>query len=171
MVYLDKDTLIPLSKQIFAVAGQEYNRSSDFFEKNIRNYEYETILALGMEALTYDDIVLINAPFTREVRDKAYMSALRARLAEKGALLVVVWVVTDPEVCRARMQERNSSRDTWKLAHWAEYSSKLDFSIPSLLQDPGVTDRLLLFYNSSDAEYEASMKRILAELEETEEQA
>lgn len=30
MVYLDKDTLIVLSKQIFKVANQEYNRSSDF---------------------------------------------------------------------------------------------------------------------------------------------
>ena len=29
-VYLDKDTLITLSKQIFVVAGEEYNRSSDF---------------------------------------------------------------------------------------------------------------------------------------------
>ena len=27
VVYLDKDTLIPLSKKIFEVAGEEYNRS------------------------------------------------------------------------------------------------------------------------------------------------
>ena len=40
-VYLDKDSLIVLSKQIFVVANQEYNRSSDFFEENIRNYEYD----------------------------------------------------------------------------------------------------------------------------------
>ena len=31
VVYLDKDTLILLSKQIFAAAGQPYNRSSRFF--------------------------------------------------------------------------------------------------------------------------------------------
>ena len=80
VVYLDKDTLIPLSKQIFAVAGQPYNRSSDFFEANIRDYEYEVILALGFEALNYDDTVLINAPFSREVRDAAYMRALRDKL-------------------------------------------------------------------------------------------
>ena len=30
VVYLDKDTLIPLSKQIFAVAHQPYDRSSAF---------------------------------------------------------------------------------------------------------------------------------------------
>ena len=39
VVYLDKDTLIVLSKQIFAVAGQPYDRSSRFFEEQIRNYE------------------------------------------------------------------------------------------------------------------------------------
>ena len=44
IVYLDKDTLIGLSKQIFVVAGEEYNRSSDFFQKNIRDYEYNVIL-------------------------------------------------------------------------------------------------------------------------------
>ena len=69
VVYLDKDTLITLSKQIFVVAGQPYDRSSDFFEKNIRDYEYECVVDLAMEALDYDDIVLINAPFTQEIRD------------------------------------------------------------------------------------------------------
>lgn len=33
VVYLDKDTLIPLSNRVFAAAGEEINRSSDFFEK------------------------------------------------------------------------------------------------------------------------------------------
>ena len=37
VVYLDKDTLIMLSKHIFTVAGQPFDRSSDFFEQHIRN--------------------------------------------------------------------------------------------------------------------------------------
>ena len=65
VVYLDKDTLIPLSKQIFAVAHQPYDRSSIFFEKYIRDLEYRVVLDLAMEALEYDDIVLINAPLRR----------------------------------------------------------------------------------------------------------
>ena len=56
-VYLDKDTLIVLSKQIFVVAGEEYNRSSDFFQKNIRDYEYYCVLDLAFEALEYNDTV------------------------------------------------------------------------------------------------------------------
>lgn len=33
IVYMDKDTLIVLSKQIFVVAGEEYNRSSPFLRR------------------------------------------------------------------------------------------------------------------------------------------
>lgn len=167
VVYLDKDTLIPLSKQIFAVAGQEYDRSSEFFNRCIRDYEYETIVALALEALTYDDIVLINAPFTREIRDNAYISALKAKLAEKAASLVVVWVETSVEVCHRRMIERNSDRDTWKLAHWDDYIAGCDFSIPKALDDPKVKDDLLIFRNSSDEEFRASLKEIVGILEET----
>ena len=111
VVYLDKDTLIPLSNRVFAAAGEPVNRSSDFFEANIRDFEYEVIVNLALEALEYDDLVLINAPFTREVRDNAYIDALEKRLSEKNASLSIIWVETSVEVCRQRMIERNSERD------------------------------------------------------------
>lgn len=165
VVYLDKDTLIVLSKQIFVVANQEYNRSSDFFEKNIRDYEYAAIIDIAMEALEYEDIVLINAPFTREIRDAQYIADLRARLSEKDARLVVIWVDTDIEVCRQRMIKRNSDRDTWKLANWDKYIATVNFNIPEELDDPNCKDDLLIFKNSSDEEFEASMKEIIPILE------
>ncbi|HEX3017968.1 MAG TPA: AAA family ATPase [Caproicibacter sp.] len=167
VVYLDKDTLIPLSKQIFAVAGQEYNRSSEFFEKNIRDYEYQTIVALALEALNYDSIVLINAPFTREVRDQGYIQNLRTQLREKDASLVVIWVETSIEVCRQRMIARNSDRDAWKLSHWDEYVKTQNFSVPTALDDPAVKDDLLIFKNSSEEEFQESLKQTVAILEET----
>ena len=166
VVYLDKDTLIVLSRQIFAVANQEYNRSSDFFEKNIRDYEYDAIVALALEALEYDDIVLINAPFTREIRDEKYMADLKAKLALKNARLTVIWVKTDIDVCRQRMISRNSDRDTWKLAHWDEYISGINFEIPRELDDPKCKDDLLVFENSSQEEFDKSMEEILNIIEE-----
>ncbi len=165
VVYLDKDTLIVLSKQIFAVAHEEYNRSSEFFEKNIRDYEYAAIVNLALEALEYDDIVLINAPFTREVRDKSYMDNLRARLMEKSAKLIVIWVQTDVEVVKQRMIQRNSDRDSWKLANWDEYIAGVNFNIPKELDDPLCKDDLLVFNNSSENEYNQSMQEILGILE------
>lgn len=165
VVYLDKDTLIPLSKQIFRVAKKPYDRSSDFFEENIRDYEYDVILDLAFEALVYDDIVLINAPFTREIRDAEYIAKLKAKLATYGAKLVIIWVVTSPEVCRERMIRRNSDRDVYKITHWEQYVKTVDFSIPKELDDPDVNDDLLLFYNSSEAEYLKSMHDIIPILE------
>lgn len=159
IVYLDKDTLIVLSKQIFVVANEEYNRSSDFFEENVRNYEYEAIIDLALEALDYNDIALINAPFTREIRDLDYMNKLKEQLKSKNIELVVVWVETSVDVCKQRMIERDSDRDTWKLQNWDEYIAGCNFEVPT-----GI-DNLLIFKNSSKEEFEQSMKEIVNTLQ------
>ena len=166
VVYLDKDTLIPLSNVAYRVAGEEINRSSQFFEDNIRNVEYEVVLNLAFEALQYEDLVLINAPFTREIRDTEYMISLKNKLREYDAGLTVIWVQTNLEVCKQRMIDRNSERDTWKIEHWDEYIKTRDYSIPDNLKDPNVIDQFLIFKNSSDEEYEESMKEICDILQE-----
>ena len=155
IVYLDKDTLIGLSNQVFKVAGEENNRSSQFFEDNIRNTEYEVVIDLAMEAIEYCDTVLINAPFTREIRDLEYMDNFKKKLAEKDCQLVVIWVETDKEVCHQRMIERNSDRDTWKLAHWDEYIAGCNFEKPQ-----GIPE-LRLFKNSSMEEFNESMAELV----------
>lgn len=155
-VYLDKDTLIVLSKQIFKVANQEYNRSSDFFEAEIRDPEYDCVMELALEALEYNDTVFINAPYTREVRTPGYMEKMRQQLLKrKGAELVVVWVQCDVEVCRQRMIARNSDRDTWKLENWDEYVKGLDFSIPEGIKN------LFIFNNSSDSSVKESVDKAI----------
>jgi len=167
VVYLDKDTLIPLSKQIFVAAGEEYNRSSPFFEQFIRDFEYETVVDLALEALEYDDIVLINAPFSEEIRDKNYIQNLKKMLKAKNASLVIIWVVATLEVCKQRMIARNSDRDTWKLANWDEYIAGENFDIPTALDDPMVIDDLLIFKNSTNKEFNESLGQIIDILEET----
>ena len=165
VVYLDKDTLIPLSKQIFVAAGEEYNRSSPFFEKYIRDYEYIAIVDLALEALKYDDKALINAPFTQEIRDVDYMNSLKLKLKELNAKLTVIWIITEPEIVHQRMIERNSDRDIWKLENWDEYIKTVDFSIHSTIDDPNDDFDFLKFYNSSDEEYKESLERIVTLLE------
>jgi len=156
IVYLDKDSLIVLSKQIFAVAGEPYNRSSDFFEQHIRNFEYDAAFELAYEALNYNNTVLINAPFTREIRDNDYMRQLRAKLKSKGIKLVVIWVSCDPETCRKRMIARNSDRDTWKLEHWDEYIAGCDFSIPEIAAE--MQGDFLIVENSSNESFADSLE-------------
>lgn len=161
VVYLDKDTLITMSKVIYKVAGEPYDRSSEFFKKNIRDVEYDCVLELAFEALKYDDIVLINAPFTKEIRNSEWINNLRKKLVQMNTKLTIIWVQTDVEVCHRRMILRNSDRDTWKLENWDEYIKTVDYSIPKALDDPDVVDDLLIFENSSDEQYDKSMKYIL----------
>lgn len=146
-VYLDKDSVIVLSRRIFQAAGEPFDRSSAFFERNIRNYEYEAILQIAFEALEFNDCVIVNAPFTREVRNPTWLSEMRRRLGEMNARLQVVWVYTDLAVCRERMLARNSERDTWKLAHWEDYVSSRNFDPPA-----GVPE-LIVIDNSGSETY------------------
>lgn len=156
-VYLDKDTLIPLSNKIFQVAGEENNRSSAFFETNIRDLEYQVILDLAFEAILYDSHVIINAPFSREIRDKQYILGLRKKLSEVDGELKVIWIDCSPEVAHRRMLTRNSVRDTWKLEHWEEYVKTENFAAPDI-------DGLLIYQNETDEIAEASFSRLLRQL-------
>ena len=155
-VYLDKDTLIPLSKQIFKVANMPYNRSSDFFQKNIRDFEYQVILDQGLEAIKYADTVIINAPFRKEVRDKAFIEDFKRRLEKVGAKLLVIWIFSSVELCKFRMRKRNSDRDRWKIENWDEYVKTVNFNPPDLDEED-----LFIHRNSNDIEADEHFARLI----------
>lgn len=90
---------------------------------------------------------------------------LRAELKKKQAELVVIWVDTNPKVCHQRMIDRASDRDMWKLNHWDEYILGVNFNPPLSLKLENQPDSLLIFHNSSNEEFEESMKTIVAQLE------
>ncbi|WP_160675425.1 AAA family ATPase [Clostridium sp. C8-1-8] len=130
-VYLDKDTIIPLSKMVYRAANEPYNRDSAFFKEYVRNAEYEAIMDVAFESLQFNSHVMVNAPFAKEFRDETYISRLKDKLKAYNAELVQVWVHCDIEVCHKRMIDRNSERDTWKLNNWQEYVTGQDFSTPN----------------------------------------
>ena len=88
-------------------------------------------------------------------------------MKKKSATLVIIWVETSPEIVRQRMVDRNSDRDTWKLANWDEYIGSCNFDIPKNLDDSDIKDDLLVFKNNNDEEFESSMKDIIKILEQT----
>ena len=160
VVYLDKDDVIPLSKQIFKVGKKPYNRSSAFFQKNIRDYEYEVVLNQGFSAIKYADSVIINAPFTQEVRDKKWVDEFRERVANVGAKLLVIWISATPELCKFRMNKRNSDRDKWKIEHWDEYIKGVNFNPPNVFRD----EELFIHKNSNDEEADAYFARLIEKI-------
>jgi len=166
VVYLDKDTLGPLSNVAFNIAHEPIDREGPFFEKYIRDVEYQVILNFAMEALRYDDMVLINAPFGREIRDKAYIDALKKELRDDfQAHLAIIWVFCSVETVHKRMIERNSPRDTTKLADWGQYVKSQNFSVPTDIIDPSDPYSLILFDNNSEKDFVNSMEKTVALLE------
>ena len=65
-----------------------------------------------------------------------------------------------------RMIDRGSDRDTWKLAHWEEYLSTVNFTIPENLIDPEDEFSLLLYYNSTDEMAAESFQKLMKAFEE-----
>jgi hypothetical protein len=48
--------------------------------------------------------------------------------------LAIVWVICSIETVHQRMIERNSPRDTFKLADWDKYVASQHFEVPDLAQ-------------------------------------
>ena len=94
------------------------------------------------------------------------MRKLKAKLKEKGAELVIIWVETDIEVCHQRMISRNTDRDTWKLENWDEYIAGCNFESPEEINDPTCVDDILIFKNSSEEEFKNSIDDIVSKLNE-----
>ncbi len=171
VTYLDKDSLVPLSNVAYKVAGLPIDREGEFFQKNIRDVEYDVILEMAFTALNYEDIVLINAPFTRELHHPEYIEQLRNKLKEQyNAHLVIVWVVCDIETVRARMISRNSDRDVFKIKNFDAWVKTQDFNIPTYLRVPNDPYSLVIFDNSNDDVFEKSMKDTVNLLEENKEE-
>lgn len=156
-VYLDKDSVIPLSKMVFKAGKQTYNRSSKFFKEYLRDAEYEAILQIAFESLLFNEHVIVNAPFSKEIRNKQYIAALKEKLNTYNAELVPVWVYCDPEVTHKRMIERNSDRDTWKLANWDEYVRTQNFTTPGI-------EELHIVNNSTPESFKVDIENLLAAL-------
>ena len=96
---------------------------------------------------------------TKEVRDLPYIRSLEAKLKDYNSQLDIVWVSTKPEICKQRMFERNSDRDTWKLANWDEYIAGCNFETPVGIKN------LHIFHNNLEEEFNKSMKEICEKLE------
>ncbi len=153
-VYLDKDTLIPLSKAAYRAANAPYNRDSDFFNEFIRDPEYIAAMDVAVEALEFNEAVILNAPFTKEFGDKVFIDALKKRLGNIGAELKRVWVYCDIELIHERMIARNSERDMWKLENWEEYVKTKNFTVPKI---EGVD----VIENKTEQEVEQQIKALI----------
>lgn len=159
--YLDKDDLAPLLRRSFELQGQELNMDGAFYLKNLHSAEYETILRIALSALRFENTVILNAPFCREVRDCDYMRRLKERVNAYNADLILIWVVAPVEICYKRMKQRNSDRDALKLENWNAYIKTVDYSAPLTLKKENAVDTLIVFDTTNDETTQTALLRTL----------
>ena len=159
IVYLDKDDLCDLLRAAFVVSGNEIDMDGEFYINNLRFAEYSAILDIAFSALRFEDYVILNAPFGKEVRDAEYMQALKNRAEENDTQLLLIWVMASEKTCFERMKKRNSDRDLLKLQNFEQYVKQINFTPPYELEAAGAVDGFIVFDNSDDA----SIKRCLNE--------
>ena len=164
IVYLDKDDLADLLRRSFELCGEDLNMDGEFYSKNLRPYEYSTIMHIAFSTLRFEDLVLLNAPLSREVRDLEYMRGLKARAEALGAELVLIWVTAPLSVCRERMAKRNSDRDTLKLQNWEAYVKNIDYSAPLSLKEENAVHHFIVFDTASEESFDRSFAETLETL-------
>jgi tRNA uridine 5-carbamoylmethylation protein Kti12 len=165
--YFDKDDLCDLVDCTLKIANQPSNRDTDFFNQNVRPFEYKTIERLAFTSLRHSDNAIINAPYISQLSDAGYMSDLKQKANAIGAELAVIWVdVPEKSVLKHRMQARASERDEWKLEHFDEYYESIRISPPTALELQGAIDKLIVFSANTDGEFEKSLKLALKYIKE-----
>ena len=161
LVYLDKDDLGELIRAAFAVAHEDFNMDGGFYAENLRRAEYDTLLHIALSTLRFEEYVLVNAPFGKEIRDGAFMKTLKDKVNESGADLLVIWVTAPLALCYERMKQRNSDRDTGKLQNWESYAAKINYTPPYELETMGAVDGFLVFDNRDSQTLQKSLEEAL----------
>ena len=123
---LDKDTLYgDYSSAVMGVlTGDPNDRDSPPYLQHLREPEYRGLLNTARENLALGTSCLVVGPLSREVR--AHRLADRAWLGVGEEVQVrIVWVHLHEDEARRRIALRGNPNDAWKLAHWAEYRTRL----------------------------------------------
>lgn len=120
--FLDKDTVYGgySARMMQLLTGDPDDRDSPTFLDNLREPEYDGLLAVTRENLEIGVNVVVCAPFSREVRNRRLFD-VEALGMPAGTRIAVVWLTLAEAEARRRIEARAHRRDRYKLAHWEEY--------------------------------------------------
>jgi predicted kinase len=135
-VFLDRDTVGGRFIEALLVAEglDPDDRDSEFYKKHLRELEYKTTEDVCVDNLKLGQNVFMVSPFTQELKNREWIGNLLARAGksrEEVEVKVLIVILSNSAEQKERILARKATRDEWKLDHWDEYWSQIEF-IPEM---------------------------------------
>ncbi|WP_112182222.1 AAA family ATPase [Paraliobacillus zengyii] len=161
--FLDRDTVGGRFVERFLdMQGMDKNdRDSAFYKENLRDLEYDTTMDICIDNLAAGQNVFMISPFTAELKNKQWIEDVLTKSGKTFAevdVKVVVVTLGDIETQRARIEERGTIRDTWKLDNWDSYETRVDF-VPTI--NWAIPTENIHIFDNSGTLTEAKVKKVV----------
>jgi predicted kinase len=139
---LDKDTMYgSFVASILAGSGHAAGeREGPWYDEHIKVHEYRGMAATTREIRSCGCPVLLSAPFTEQIHDAGRWQSWVTDLG--GGVVRLVWVRTDAATLRHRLVERESERDSAKLAAFDQFAARMRLDAEPVAPHLTVDNRL-----------------------------
>jgi predicted kinase len=156
---LDKDTMYgSFVAAVLAAAGrQPGEREGRWYDQHIKIHEYGGMTATAREIRSHACPVLLCAPFTEQIHDPGRWRSWVADLG--GGAVRLVWIRSDAETLRGRLNRRAFGRDTAKLAGFDAFIARMRPDVAPAAPHAVIDNRL-----TAAEDLPAQVRRVAAEL-------